>query len=148
MTKSTGIAWIATVARSFFDTNILLYSDDAADPRKNALATDLIARQRAIREAVLSIQVLQEYFVNAVAKLKVDVTVARRRVELFSRFELVLPDPAMVLAAIDIHRLNRLSFWDSMVVEAARVSGCSILFSEDLNAGQTIAGVKIVNPFV
>ena len=52
------------------------------------------------------------------------------------------------LAAIDIHRLNRLSFWDSMVVEAARVSGCSILFSEDLNAGQTIAGVKIVNPFV
>lgn len=136
------------MARSFFDTNILLYSDDAADPRKNALATDLIARQRAIREAVLSIQVLQEYFVNAVAKLKVDVTVARRRVELFSRFELVLPDPAMVLAAIDIHRLNRLSFWDSMVVEAARVSGCSILFSEDLNAGQTIAGVKIVNPFV
>ena len=148
MTKSTGIAWIATVARSFFDTNILLYSDDVADPRKNALATDLIARQRANREAVLSIQVLQEYFVNAVAKLKVDVTVARRRVELFSRFELVLPDPAMVLAAIDIHRLNRLSFWDSMVVEAARVSGCSILFSEDLNAGQTIAGVKIVNPFV
>ena len=135
------------MARSFFDTNILLYSDDAADPRKNALATDLIARQRAIREAVLSIQVLQEYFVNAVAKLKVDVTVARRRVELFSRFELVLPDPAMVLAAIDIHRLNRLSFWDSMVVEAARVSGCSILFSEDLNAGQTIAGVKIINPF-
>ena len=147
MTKSTGIAWIATVARSFFDTNILLYSDDVADPRKNALATDLIARQRANREAVLSIQVLQEYFVNAVAKLKVDVTVARRRVELFSRFELVLPDPAMVLAAIDIHRLNRLSFWDSMVVEAARVSGCSILFSEDLNAGQTIAGVKIINPF-
>ena len=136
------------MARSFFDTNILLYSDDAADPRKNALATDLIARQRAIREAVLSIQVLQEYFVNAVAKLKVDVTVARRRVELFSRFELVLPDPAMVLAAIDLHRLNRLSFWDSMVVDAARVSGCSILYSEDLNAGQTIAGVKIVNPFV
>ena len=87
MTKSTGIAWIATVARSFFDTNILLYSDDAADPRKNALATDLIARQRANREAVLSIQVLQEYFVNAVAKLNVDVAVARRRVELFSRFE-------------------------------------------------------------
>ena len=147
MTKSTGIAWIATVARSFFDTNILLYSDDVADPRKNALATDLIARQRANREAVLSIQVLQEYFVNAVAKLNVDVAVARRRVELFSRFELVLPDPAMVLAAISIHRLNRLSFWDSMVVEAARVSGCSILFSEDLNAGQTIAGVKIINPF-
>ena len=147
MTKSTGIAWIATVARSFFDTNILLYSDDVADPRKNALATDLIARQRANREAVLSIQVLQEYFVNAVAKLNVDVAVARRRVELFSRFELVLPEPSMVLAAIDIHRLNRLSFWDSMVVEAARVSGCSILFSEDLNAGQTIAGVKIINPF-
>ena len=98
------------MARSFFDTNILLYSDDAFDPRKNKIAIDLIARHRANREAVLSIQVLQEYFVNAVSKLKVDVVLARRRVELFSRFELVLPDVALVLAAIDLQRLNSISF--------------------------------------
>lgn len=135
------------MARSFFDTNILLCSDDAFDPRKNKIAIDLIARHRANREAVLSIQVLQEYFVNAVSKLKVDVVLARRRVELFSRFELVLPDVALVLAAIDLQRLNSISFWDAMIVQAARVAGCAALFSEDLNAGQTIAGVKIVNPF-
>ena len=135
------------MARSFFDTNILLYSDDGFDSRKNVIATDLIARHRASREAVLSIQVLQEYFVNAVSKLKVDVVLARRRVELFSRFDLVLPDVALLLSAIDLQRLNSISFWDAMIVQAARVAGCATLFSEDLNAGQTIAGVKIVNPF-
>ena len=135
------------MARSFFDTNILLYSDDAFDPRKNKIAVDLIARHRANREAVLSIQVLQEYFVNAVSKLKVDVVLARRRVELFSRFELVLPDVALLLEAIDLQRLHRISFWDATIVQAARAAGCGTLFSEDLNAGQTIAGVKIVNPF-
>ena len=135
------------MARSFFDTNILLYSDDAFDPRKNKIAIDLIARHRANREAVLSIQVLQEYFVNAVSKLKVDVVLARRRVELFSRFELVLPDVSLLLAAIDLQRLNSISFWDAMIVQAARVAGCAALFSEDMNAGQTIAGVKVLNPF-
>ena len=135
------------MARSFFDTNILLYSDDAFDPRKNKIATDLIARYRTNREAVLSIQVLQEYFVNAVGKLKVDVVLARRRVELFSRFDLVLPNVALLMEAIDLQRLNSISFWDAMIVQAAHVAGCATLFSEDLNAGQTIAGVKIVNPF-
>ena len=135
------------MARSFFDTNILLYSDDAFDPRKNEIATDLIARYRTNREAVLSIQVLQEYFVNAVGKLKVDVVLARRRVELFSRFDLVLPNVALLMEAIDLQRLNSISFWDAMIVQAAHVAGCATLFSEDLNAGQTIAGVKIVNPF-
>ena len=135
------------MARSFFDSNILLYSDDAFDPRKNKIATDLIARYRTNREAVLSIQVLQEYFVNAVGKLKVDVVLARRRVELFSRFDLVLPNVALLMEAIDLQRLNSISFWDAMIVQAAHVAGCATLFSEDLNAGQTIAGVKIVNPF-
>ena len=135
------------MARSFFDSNILLYSDDAFDPRKNKIATDLIARYRTNREAVLSIQVLQEYFVNAVGKLKVDVVLARRRVELFSRFDLVLPNVALLMEAIDLQRLNSISFWDAMIVQAAHVAGCATLFSEDLNTGQTIAGVKIVNPF-
>jgi predicted nucleic acid-binding protein len=135
------------VARSFLDTNILLYSDDAFDPRKNRIAVDLIAERRTRQEAVLSIQVLQEYFVNAVGKLKVEPIVARRKVELFAHFDLVVPDAAMVLAAIDLQRLNLLSFWDAMIIQAASVAGCEELISEDMQAGSTIAGVRIVNPF-
>lgn len=140
-------AWIATVARSFFDTNVLLYSDDLFDPRKNLIAIDTITERRSRQEAVLSIQVLQEYFVNAVGKLKVDPLIARRRVELFSRFDLVLPNTEMVLGAIDLQRLNGLSFWDAMILQAASVAGCEVLISEDMQAGRTIAGVRIVNPF-
>jgi len=135
------------VARSFIDTNVLLYSDDAFDPRKNAVAVDLIARLRAHQEAVVSIQVLQEYFVNAVAKLKVDPVVARRRVELFGRFEVVVPSVDLVLGAIDLQRLHSVSFWDALILRAASAGGCEVLLSEDLQAGSTIAGVRIVNPF-
>ena len=70
-----------------------------------------------------------------------------RSVELFSRFDLVLPNTEMVLGAIDLQRLNGLSFWDAMILQAASVAGCEVLISEDMQAGRTIAGVRIVNPF-
>jgi predicted nucleic acid-binding protein len=135
------------VARSFLDTNVLLYSDDAYDARKNTIAVELIAALRARQEAVVSIQVLQEYFVNAVGKLKVDAIIARRRVELFGRFAVVVPTVDIVLAAIDLQRLHTISFWDAMIVQAASAGGCQELLSEDMQAGRTIAGVRIVNPF-
>lgn len=133
--------------RSFIDTNVLVYADDAFDPRKQRLAIDLLVSLRRQRRAVLSIQVLQEYFVIATGKLKLQADFARRRIEQFSRFEIVRPDAGLVLAAIDLHRLNRISLWDALVVESARASGCARLLSEDLQDGSTIAGVRIVNPF-
>jgi len=135
------------VARSFLGTNILLYSDDSFDARKNQIAVDLIADLRITKAGVISTQVLQEYFANAVGKLNLDVMLARRRVELFAKFDVVIPSVEMILAAIDLQRLNSLSFWDAMIVQAARVSGCEILLSEDMQHGQTIAGLRIVNPF-
>ena len=135
------------MARSFLGTNILLYSDDSFDARKNQIAVDLIADLRITKAGVISTQVLQEYFANAVGKLNLDVMLARRRVELFAKFDVVIPSVEMILAAIDLQRLNSLSFWDAMIVQAARVSGCEILLSEDMQHGQTIAGLRIVNPF-
>ena len=135
------------MARSFLDTNILLYSDDRFDARKNRIAVDLLVDLRLAHAGVISTQVLQEYIVNAVAKLNLDVMVVRRRVELFSKFDMVIPSVEMILAAIDLQRLNSLSFWDAMIVQAARVSGCEILLSEDMQHGQTLAGLRIVNPF-
>ncbi len=135
------------MARSFLDTNILIYSDDSFDARKNQIAVDLLAGLRLTQTGVISTQVLQEYFVNAVSKLNLDMALARRRVELFAKFDVVVPSVEMILAAIDLQRLNSLSFWDAMIVQAARASGCEIILSEDLQHGQTIVGLRIVNPF-
>src|SRR5437879_5673835 len=99
-------------ARSFVDTNVLLYTDDHDAPRKQGVALDLLAGLRAGRKGVVSTQVLQEYFVSATRKLRVSDPVARRKVELFARFDLVVPELDDLLAAIDLRRLHDFAFWD------------------------------------
>jgi len=133
--------------RSFFDSNLLVYTDDQDAPEKQRIALQLIESARLSRKGVLSTQVLQEYFVSTVRKLGVPAHVARRKVEIFSRFELVRIDTDDILAAIDLHRLHQFHFWDALIIRAALRSGCSVLFSEDLQAGRKIEGLEIVNPF-
>ena len=135
-------------SRTFFDSNILLYSEDARDPRKKDRALALILEHRQRNTAVVSLQVLQEYFFVATRKLGIDPADARRKVEVFSRFRLVEPSVADVLAAIDLYRLHRLSYWNAMIIHCARIAGCAVVLSEDRQHGQVIAGVRIVNPFV
>ena len=134
-------------ARSFLDTNVLLYTDSRDAPAKQKRALELLAGHRLARTGVVSLQVLQEYFVAATRKLAVDVGVARRKVELFANYHLVILDVEDVLAAIDLHRLHQVSFWDALIVRAAKEGGCSVVYSEDLQDGRTIDGVRIVNPF-
>jgi predicted nucleic acid-binding protein len=134
-------------ARSFFDSNILVYSDDARSPEKQARALDLIERCRIEHTGVISTQVLQEDFVTSTKKLKVPAEIAQRKTELFSRFDLVRIDVEDILAAIGLHRAHQLSFWDALIVRAALRSGCSVLLSEDLQSGRKIDGLEIVNPF-
>ena len=134
-------------ARSFFDTNVLVYADDAAAPGKQGRAIDLIAEHRRARTGVLSLQVLQEYFVTVTRKLQVDAAVARRKVELLAEFDVAAPDVADILAAIDLHRLHGISFWDALIMRAAKQAGCSVLFSEDMQETREIDGIRIVNPF-
>lgn len=97
-------------ARSFFDTNVLVYADDKAAPAKQRKAVDLVAEHRRARTGVLSLQVLQEYFVTVTRKLHVDVRVARRKVELLAEFDVVSPEVSDILAAVDLHRLHGVSF--------------------------------------
>ena len=134
-------------ARSFFDTNILLYTDSSDAPAKRKRALELLGEHRLARSGVVSLQVLQEYFVAATRKLGVDVDVARRKVELFANFHLVVLDVEDVLAAVDLHRLHQVSFWDALIVRAAKQGGCPDVYSEDLQHDRTIDGVRIVNPF-
>ena len=134
-------------ARSFFDTNVLVYADDKATPAKQRRALDLVAEHRRGRTGVVSLQVLQEYFVTVTRKLRVDPEIARRKVELLAEFDVATPEVADILAAIDLHRLHRFSFWDALVLRSAKQTGCSVLFSEDLQQAREIDGIRIVNPF-
>ena len=97
-------------ARSFLDTNILVYTDDQAAPAKQGVALDLVATHRRTGSGVVSLQVLQEYFVTITRKLQVDPQIARRKVELLAEFDVAAPDVGDILAAIDLHRLHGLSF--------------------------------------
>jgi predicted nucleic acid-binding protein len=133
--------------RSFFDTNVLIYADDKAAPGKQRRALDLVAEHRRARTGVISLQVLQEYFVTVTRKLRVESSIARRKVELLAEFHVAVPDVADILAAIDLHRLHKFSFWDALVIRSAKQSGCTVLFSEDMQHTRDIDGLQIVNPF-
>jgi len=134
--------------RSFFDTNVLIYTDDASAPAKQQRAVDLVAQHFRAGSGVLSLQILQEYFVTVTKKLGVDAKIARRKIELLAEFNVVTTDLADVLAAIDLNRLHGFHFWDALMVRAAKQSGCRVLFSEDMPYGQEVEGIRIVNPFV
>jgi len=131
----------------FLDTNILLYADDADAGRKADVARALIRRCMLDRTGVLSTQVLQEYYVNARKKLRMDGAAAKARVEVYTGFAVIPILPPLVLAAIDLHRLDMVSFWDALVICAAEQAGCEVLYSEDLQAGRRFGSVRVLNPF-
>jgi predicted nucleic acid-binding protein len=132
---------------AFFDTNVLVYADDAATPVKREKAITLFRDHLRCGTAVLSLQVLQEYFSAATRKLKLGPEMAQRKVEILARARVVRLDVTDVIAAIELHRLTQVSFWDALIVHAARLAGAAVLYSEDLQAGSAPSGVRVVNPF-
>ena len=133
--------------RLFLDTNVLVYADDAAAGAKHQIAQDVLERALKRGVSVLSTQVLEEYFVIATKKLRIDAAAARRRVELLSTLDVVEIDVPTILNAIDLHRLHALAFWDALIVHTAAVAGCTRLITEDLQHGRVYAGVTAENPF-
>ena len=133
--------------REFVDTNVLIYADDAREPRKREQARALIRELMRDRRGVLSLQVLQEFFAAATRKLGVTAEDARRRVVLYARFDIVTLTPSDLLAAIDLHRLHRLSIWDCLVMRAALNANCTTLHSEDLSDGFVVDSLTVRNPF-
>jgi predicted nucleic acid-binding protein len=146
--SSEGQATVSRAPRAFLDTNILFYCDDSASPAKQVRALKLVLDHQRRNTGVVSLQVLQEYFVNVTRKLGVDAMLARQKIEIYRRFYVVEPSVSDILAAIDLHRLHTLSYWDAMIVHCAKQAGCREVFSEDMQHGQVIDGVRIVNPFL
>jgi predicted nucleic acid-binding protein len=96
---------------------------------------------------VISVQVLKEYYVTATRKLGVDPLVAIEKVELFGRADVVREGGEEVLRAARLSVEHRLSFWDAMIVVSAANARCTVLFSEDLQAGRRFADLRVVDPF-
>ncbi|HMA97433.1 MAG TPA: PIN domain-containing protein [Polyangiaceae bacterium] len=134
---------------SFVDTNVLIYAEDRDAKEKHLVARDLILELWDSREGVLSVQVLQEFYVNVTRKLKKPLSAGKARdiVEEYLTWTVIDNTGRMLLDAMELQRKAQLSFWDSLVVQAAIDAGCDRLYTEDLNAGQRIGTVTIVNPF-
>lgn len=135
-------------AKVFLDTNVLAYAQDGGEPSKRERSRELIAATVASGAGVISTQVLQEFYVATTRKMGVAPLAAKRVLESFRLFEVVQVSPDLIGQAIDRSVLRQLSFWDALIVTAAVASGCRTLYSEDLNPGQVIDGVRVVNPFV
>lgn len=133
--------------RCFYDTNILVYLFDNDSQSKQARARALLDEEKD--KIVLSVQILGEFYVTVTRKLKVPLApdAAAEAVESFSRFEVEPLTAELVLAAVRRSRSSLFSYWDSLMVETARHAGAEVLFTEDLQHGQEIDGLRIVNPF-
>lgn len=136
--------------KRFLDTNVLVYAYDDDEPAKQAQAQHLIADLWARHDGAISIQVLQEFVVTVTTKWRdrIDAVDARAVIEAYDDWRPFSPETADVVAAIDVVADARISFWDALVVVAAKRSGAGVLLSEDLNHGQLIEGVRIENPFL
>ena len=132
----------------FVDTNILLYSvsTDPVEVREARAA-------RSILDAggiSLSVQVLQELYVQATRKTRPDPLShndALAFIEKWQRFPVQDITLSLMLAAMEAKVRWQISYWDAAIIEAARACGCREILSEDLNAGQSYGGIKVTNPF-
>ena len=136
-----------TVESRFVDTNVLVYLFDADAPDKQARARELL-REEADR-VVVSVQVLGEFYVTVTRKLATPLPpdTAARAVDAICRFRVEAIHPDLVRSAVYRSRSSRLSYWDSLIVETALNAGAEVLFTEDLQDGQEIDGLRVVNPF-
>ncbi|MFO7708498.1 MAG: PIN domain-containing protein [Desulfobacterales bacterium] len=134
------------MSKVFLDTNILVYSLDRADTEKQDKCRRLIKSLTGENSGVISTQVMQEFFVAATVKLEADPLLIKDILRSLERFETVVVSPMLIKEAIDCAIINRLSFWDALIVAAAESAYCETLWTEDLNHGQVIRGVRIENP--
>jgi predicted nucleic acid-binding protein len=133
--------------RSFIDTDILVYAEASDEPAKQQAALALLKQLYESASGVLSTQVLQEYCNVALKKLKLPAAHLRAQLDLYEQFEIVQVTPALIRAGLDLHQTRSVSFYDAIVLASAETAGCNELFSEDLNTGEMVGGVRIINPF-
>lgn len=140
---------IAGEERQFVDTNIFVYAYDKGNGIKQKLARRLITDLWENYQGCISIQVLQELYVTITKKVAIPLSpgTASQIITDLSVWNHHVPDAGDVLEAINIQQRYGISFWDAMIVNSAWKTGCSVIWTEDLNSGQVYGNVKVYNPF-
>ena len=133
--------------RSFIDTNVLVYAEASDAPLKQRAALTLLKGLYEEGLGVLSTQVLQEYCNVALKKLKLPAQYVRAQLDLYEQFEVVQVTPGIIRADLDLHQTRSVSFFDAIVLASAHASGCNVIWTEDMNVGELVNGVRIANPF-
>jgi predicted nucleic acid-binding protein len=131
------------------DTTVLVYAYDSSETTKQPVASALLDDLWATRRGTLSTQVLQEFY-NAVTRKVPNPLLpsqAREIVTQYLAWPVVVIRPDLILGASRLEEQHRLSFWDALVIEAARVAGAARLLTEDMQHGRVIEGIRIENPF-
>ncbi len=134
-------------SRALFDTNILVYSLDARDAQKQRLAQDCIRTHAQMGTGMVSTQALHELFTVCVSKLGVKAIDARSIVQGFSDLQVIGLSESISFETMELAALHQLSIWDALMLAAAVASKCPTLYSEDMQPGLAIRGVRVVNPF-
>ncbi len=135
------------MGKIFIDTNIIVYSMDSFDVKKRDACRSLLKSfKKTDLRGVISTQVLQEFYVAATRKLGVDPIMAKNIMYSLKNFETIAITTELIMEAIDCSVTNTCSFWDALIIVAAQSAQCDELWTEDLNDGQIIRGVRIVNP--
>lgn len=134
--------------RPFFDTNVLVYAFDAGEPEKREVSEALIDEHWLEGERMLSVQSLREFYsVVREASFPLPAEAVAKAVRYLAAFSPVPEDATMVLGAVRRSGEISVSFWDALIVEAALAAGADTLFTEDLQNGQEIEGLRVRNPF-
>jgi predicted nucleic acid-binding protein len=134
--------------RRFFDTNVLVYSQDPSDTAKQALAQSLVAAAIDDEEFVVSTQVLAEFYATVLRRKLLAPAPALALVKLWSENDVVSQTPELLLHGLELQPAHSVSVWDALVVQAAIEARCDVLLSEDLQHGRRFGELEIVNPFL
>jgi predicted nucleic acid-binding protein len=133
----------------FVDTNVLVYSRDFGEARKQRRALDWLTHLWVTHDGCLSFQVLEEYYSVVTRKLRPPMAQreAREDVAAFLAWRPAVIDDSLLMRAWDLEDRTSVSFWDALIIAAAQAQECTVLLTEDLSDGQDIGGVKVVDPF-
>lgn len=136
-------------AAVFVDTNVLVYARDLTDETKHRRAMEWLARLWDTEAGRLSWQVLQEFYVTATRKLEPprDTVLVREDIASLNTWRPIPTDLRTLDSAWAVEDRYGLSWWDSLIVAAAQIGGCTHLLTEDLQDGQDLDGVLVVDPF-
>jgi predicted nucleic acid-binding protein len=135
--------------RVFFDTNVLVYANDLSEKDKRVVARKLLTESMTAGTASISTQVLAEFWVTVTRELPTPLSLdhAEKELTLLSTLNVIAVDLGLVLSTVKIQERYGISYWDAQILAAAKLAGCAMIYSEELQDCGEYEGIQVKNPF-